>query len=300
MHLGNSNPKTEQCANRRRQAMAGLPQLPLGIDESNFTDKDGLAYFRKRQAEQTRRERSAERKALREAGPRLDSCELHHCSVAELRAIVPSASVDAVITDPPYERKALPEYGNLAAFACHALKPGGVLVVMTGTLYLPQVLNTLCEHPALEYRWIAAWTSEGNTAKSFKARAWQRWKPLVVLHKKPREAAKEIWLIDRIHNRKMHDQGRHHKWGQQLPGFQQIVNRFAWPGQTICDPFLGGGTTALAALERGCAFIGADIDASCLQTTRKRIEEKRRGTARQAAPFMAHCQRIGTNERPQE
>ena len=251
-------------------------ELPLGICEGHFTSPDGLAHFRKRKAEQTRLERSAERKALREAGPRLDSVELHCCSVAELRANVPCASVDAVITDPPYAKASLPVHADLAEFAASALAPGGVLVVMTGTLYLPQVLNTLCEHPALVYRWTVACTSEGNTAKSFKARAWQKWKPILILHKEPREAAKEVWFIDRIDNRKMHDQGRHHKWGQSLPGFQQIVNRFAWPGQTICDPFLGGGTTALAALERGCAFIGCDTDASCIETTRRRIEKVRR------------------------
>ena len=261
MRLGNSNPKSE---------------LDLAIGESNFTSADGLAYFKQRETERLRRERAAERKALRESGPRLDSVELHCCSVAELRAKVPCASVDAVITDPPYAKASLPVHADLAAFAASALAPGGVLVVMTGTLYLPQVLNTLCEHPALVYRWTAAWTSEGNTAKSFCSRVWQTWKPLLVLHKKPREAAKEVWFIDRIDNRKMHDQGRHHKWGQQLPGFQQIVNRFAWPGQTICDPFLGGGTTALAALERGCAFIGCDTDASCIETTEKRIEKVRR------------------------
>ena len=261
MRLGNSNPKSE---------------LDLAIGESNFTSADGLAYFKQRETERLRRERAAELKALRESGPRLDSVELHCCSVAELRAKVPCASVDAVITDPPYAKASLPVYADLAEFAAHALAPGGVLVVMTGTLYLPQVLNTLCEHPALVYRWTAAWTSEGNTAKSFTARAWQKWKPLLVFHKKPREAAKEVWFIDRVDNRKMHDQGRHHKWGQQTPNFQRVVNAFAWPGQTICDPFLGGGTTAICALERGCAFIGCDTDASCIETTEKRIEKVRR------------------------
>ena len=276
MRLGNSNPKTELRANRRQQATAGLPQLDLAIGESNFTSPEGLTYYRKRETERLRRERAAERKALRESGPRLDSMELHCCSVAELRAKVPSASVDAVITDPPYAKASLPVYADLAEFAAHALVPGGVLVVMTGTTYLRETLNTLCEHPALVYRWTAAWTTEGNTWKCFNARAWQKWKPILILHKEPREAAKEVWFIDKIENRRRHDQGQHHKWGQSLPGFQQIVERFAWPGQTICDPFLGGGTTALAALERGCAFIGCDIDASCIETTEKRIEKVRR------------------------
>ena len=97
-----------------------------------------------------------------------------------------------------------------------------------------------------------------------------------MFHKRPRTKKAEEWFIDKFESRQMHDQGKYHKWGQQLPNFQKIVDAFAWPGQTICDPFLGGGTTALAALERGCAFIGADVDASCIETTRRRIEEMRR------------------------
>ena len=276
MRLGNCNPKSELRANRRQQATAGLPQLDLAIDAGNFTSPDGLAYFKQREKERLRREQAEARQAKRNGGLRLDSCELHHCAVAELNAKVPAGSVDAIITDPPYEKKALPEYANLGAFACHALKPSGVLVCMAGSLYLPQVIDALCQFDLLTYRWCAAWVTDGNTAKSFTARAWQKWKPLLVFHKKPRKREAEEWFIDKFDSRQMKDQGKHHKWGQQTDNFQKIVDAFAWPGQTIADPFLGGGTTAVCALQRGCAFVGADIDASCLQTTRKRIEEKRR------------------------
>ena len=129
-------------------------ELPLGICEGHFTSPDGLAHFRKRKAEQTRREQAEARQAKRNGGKRLGTVELHQCAVSELHGVVPSASVDAVITDPPYERKALPEYGNLAAFACHALKPGGVLIAMAGSLYLPEVIASMVSHAGLTYRMV--------------------------------------------------------------------------------------------------------------------------------------------------
>jgi site-specific DNA-methyltransferase (adenine-specific) len=39
-----------------------------------------------------------------------------------------------------------------------------------------------------------------------------------------------------------------------------ILERFTEPGQLVCDPFLGAGTTALAAVQLGRRFVGSDID----------------------------------------
>jgi site-specific DNA-methyltransferase (adenine-specific) len=45
----------------------------------------------------------------------------------------------------------------------------------------------------------------------------------------------------------------------------------AEPGELVCDPFLGGGTTALAALSQGRNFVGADIDPSAIETAQGRL-----------------------------
>ena len=65
----------------------------------------------------------------------------------------------------------------------------------------------------------------------------------------------------------------YHEWGQSMEEFHDILKRVAAKGEVVCDPFLGGGTTAEAALKRGCSFIGADIDEQWVSTTRKRIAE---------------------------
>jgi DNA modification methylase len=45
------------------------------------------------------------------------------------------------------------------------------------------------------------------------------------------------------------------------------------PGDLVIDPFLGGGTTAIAALRTQRRFLGIDIDESMIETTRRRIQE---------------------------
>jgi DNA modification methylase len=39
----------------------------------------------------------------------------------------------------------------------------------------------------------------------------------------------------------------------------------------VFDPFLGSGTTAVAAVTEGRRFLGGDIDSACVETTRRRL-----------------------------
>jgi site-specific DNA-methyltransferase (adenine-specific) len=43
------------------------------------------------------------------------------------------------------------------------------------------------------------------------------------------------------------------------------------PGQVVCDPFVGGGTTGVVALAHGCSFIGAEIDQVAYETALARL-----------------------------
>ena len=49
------------------------------------------------------------------------------------------------------------------------------------------------------------------------------------------------------------------------------------PGELILDPFLGSGTTAVAAVLEGRRFLGCDIDPGCVETTRRRLEQLEEG-----------------------
>ena len=63
-----------------------------------------------------------------------------------------------------------------------------------------------------------------------------------------------------------------HHWCQHVDGMTQLIEPATEPGQTVMGPFLGGGTTAIAALSTNRLFIGADIESSSIATRLNRIE----------------------------
>ena len=60
--------------------------------------------------------------------------------------------------------------------------------------------------------------------------------------------------------------------GQGESGFADLVERFSYKGQTILDPFVGGGTTAVVGVRLERFVIGADIDAAHVDTTARRLQ----------------------------
>jgi site-specific DNA-methyltransferase (adenine-specific) len=56
------------------------------------------------------------------------------------------------------------------------------------------------------------------------------------------------------------------------------IQSWSNPGDVVLDPFLGSGTTGVAALQLGRKFIGIEISDEYLQTAKQRIEEATNGT----------------------
>lgn len=188
-------------------------------------------------------------------------CDLRVCSVAELFAS--GIRPDAVITDPPYNKEAVRLFSDLAA-GCKACEIP-LVAVMSGQSYFPEVMAALTEH--LTYRWLLAYLTPGGQAvQQWTAKVNTFWKPVLLFG----EAVE--WFGD-VYSSKTNDNDKnHHKWGQSESGMADLVERLTKPGQTVCDPFLGGGTTAVVSLRLGRKFIGCDVDPTCIDKTRSRVE----------------------------
>jgi DNA modification methylase len=52
-----------------------------------------------------------------------------------------------------------------------------------------------------------------------------------------------------------------------------IVDRFTKPGELVCDPFVGAGTTGVVSVTAGRRFVGMDVDAEHVARARARIAE---------------------------
>jgi 16S rRNA G966 N2-methylase RsmD len=172
--------------------------------------------------------------------------------------------VDAIITDPPYPKEYLPLLDDLAAWAKSVLKPNGVMAVMMGQSYLPEVFARLSGH--LPYLWTIAYLTPGGQA----VQIWDRkvntfWKPIIIY------GATEDWFGDVAKSETNDNDKRHHKWGQSTSGMNDLIKRLVAPGSHVVDPFLGAGTTGVAARLHGCDFTGCDIDETHVETARHRL-----------------------------
>lgn len=55
---------------------------------------------------------------------------------------------------------------------------------------------------------------------------------------------------------------------------QQLIEMFSEEGQTVFDPFIGSGTTAIAAIRAGRNFLGCEIDNDFYEICEERIREE--------------------------
>lgn len=58
-----------------------------------------------------------------------------------------------------------------------------------------------------------------------------------------------------------------------LPIIERLIRNSSKNGEVVFDPFLGTGTTAIAAMNLGRRFIGAELNADTFATAKRRIEE---------------------------
>lgn len=59
--------------------------------------------------------------------------------------------------------------------------------------------------------------------------------------------------------------------GKPLSAMESLVRDYSRPGDLVCDPCAGGGTTLLAAKLLGRRYVGSDIDAEHVEIARERL-----------------------------
>ncbi len=178
------------------------------------------------------------------------------CRLGDFRGVLSDLrDIDAIITDPPYERDFIPQLRDLAEFADKILKPDGVMAVLYGQTYLNEAIKQL--EGFREYRWTACYLTSGNGYVSHARSVQSNWKPLLIYGGMKKRFG-DVFKSDGDGAAK-----ERHDWGQNFDTFQQIIEALTEPGAKIVDPFAGGGTTLLAAKACGRHAIGSEIDKDC-------------------------------------
>jgi len=74
----------------------------------------------------------------------------------------------------------------------------------------------------------------------------------------------DVWRFKRIHR-------AHYPTQKPVELFQAMLFASAEEGYTVCDPFMGSGSSAIAAAKNKCAYLGCDISLHAVSLARERV-----------------------------
>lgn len=206
--------------------------------------------------------------------------ELHNADCLEILRNMPDQSVDHVITDPPYdamthEGAVLDKPIDFAPLADAEMLVGELLRVSRGWVILFCSLEMLGEFKRISGKaWIRAgfWDRISNMPQMTGDRPAQAGEGVAIMHNTGKKkwngggkAAKWAHLVERGQ--------KEHPTQKPVKLLREIVEQFTCPGETILDPFMGSGTTGVAALERDRSFIGVELSMQYFEVAKRRIEE---------------------------
>ena len=241
---------------RAREALAALGDEAPGTDLRRAEEKARLAALARRRAGDV---------PVVSEGP---GWEIRTGDFREVLADIPDKSVDAIVTDPPYNVEGIPLYSDLSAFAARVLKPGRLCVAYCGKMALPEHFERLGEH--LEYVWTGAIFLPGRHTIFRRKMIFGRWRPVAFFSAGPYEI--RTTLVDALWSEGNGEKSSEdHPWQQAIPPFERLIEMATRQGELVVDPFLGSGTTALASLACDRRLIGADVDPGAVSQTLQRL-----------------------------
>jgi 16S rRNA G966 N2-methylase RsmD len=177
---------------------------------------------------------------------------------------IPDGSVSLIFTDPPYDRKASEMLPELGEFAAAKLMEGGSLVLYVGQTQIPAALDAL--RPHLRYWWTIACVHAGRSTVMREYGLNAGWKAVLWFVKGTRHD-NSVMVNDVMSGG---EEKSHHDWQQSQSEAEYWIGKLTKADDFVCDPFMGGGTTAAASKVLGRKWIGFEID----ETNGKIIAER--------------------------
>ena len=236
-------------------------------------------------------------------------------ALAFLRSL-PDASVDALITDPPYSsggmfrgdrakstddkytqtecRGARPDFAGdnrdqrsfltwctlWLSESLRVLRPGAPVVLFTDWRQLP-VMTDAVQAGGFIWRGIAVWDKTERSRPQMDAFRSQC-EYVVWGSAGAMERTGAVGVLPGLWRVAVTSGDKHHQTGKPTPLMREIV-KICPPGGLVLDPFAGSGTTGVAALAEGRRFIGCEMVREIADVA----EERLRGAAGEHTPGAA-------------
>lgn len=188
----------------------------------------------------------------------------------EVMKKLPDGCVDAVVTDPPYginfEYKSYDDsfenWINLVPpMIVEAIRISKGAVVMTAGQYRTE----LWLYKNLPPKWRMCWYK--GACNTLCAMGFKHWDVIFcygnIYRKQP----------DYFYAKPEQKRNSNHPCPKSVEWARKLTKIFTDENDIILDPFLGSGTTAVAAIRTGRRFIGIEIDPKYCEIARKRVEK---------------------------
>jgi site-specific DNA-methyltransferase (adenine-specific) len=197
---------------------------------------------------------------------------LYHGDCLEILKTLDAGSIDAVVTDPPYgvglaynsHDDSVEQYFRLMIDFMDLALPiinGGLLALTPGMKHLNW---WYAEYPP---DWTLAWFKSNQCSRN-PFGGFNTWEPILFY-------GKSTISQDAFNRPIRHQEGvGNHPCPKDLGSWKTLIDRLGISeGATILDPFMGSGTTGVAAVQTGRNFIGIEIDENYYNIACKRIAD---------------------------
>ena len=169
--------------------------------------------------------------------------------------------ISAVITDPPYGveyrgnewDKEIPNWLSMAQSVSNCI------IFTTG-------IATLWQYPPAD--WVGCWHNIAGASRS-KLNGFNHWTPILFY-------GKPVFAIDTFETKfgvtVNENKGIDHPSPKPLRLMRWLIENSTNPDDIVFDPFMGSGTTGVAALQLGRRFVGCEINQKYFAIAESRIQ----------------------------
>jgi site-specific DNA-methyltransferase (adenine-specific) len=189
------------------------------------------------------------------------------CHCCDFRNLpIEPGTVDAVVTDIPWEDDWLPNVAKFAEWCAEVLKPNGVMVTWYGMGHAARCIAELEKH--LHFQWILVSPLYGTVGGKRGLITSCYRAALVFTNGETLRLHREVddWMPASRREK------RWHPHQQSSAPTQYLVEAFSQVAELIVDPCAGSFTTAEACWHTHRRFVGGDINPECLGMAQERFK----------------------------
>jgi site-specific DNA-methyltransferase (adenine-specific) len=205
----------------------------------------------------------------------------------ECLSVLPDRYLDAIVTDPPYflpaqhysTRRQWPRslsdlsilehfFSRFFALAAEKLKVSGVFYIFCDGQSYPVFFATAYPH----VRKVGPLVWDKMT--SINGYSWRHQHELILFAEMDEAVDVKTGDGDILSYRAVPIMERIHPAQKPIALLARLIQKSVRPGGVICDPFIGSGSTAIAARQVGVHYLGFDRDAKYIQVAHERLDDR--------------------------